>query len=75
MWTTKEIKREYKGIVITKYEGSKLKESFKRKDPQTIQKDDSRFTKWYSYETTIDGVKYDFDKLKDVKKFIDSFLK
>jgi hypothetical protein len=75
MWTTKETKRVYRGMIITKFEGSKLKESFKRRDPRTVQKDDSRFTKWQSYEVIIDNVKYQFDKLKDVKEFIDSQLK
>jgi hypothetical protein len=52
-----------------------MKDSFRKKDPRTFQSGDSKFTKWHSYETTIDGVKYDFDKLKDVKEFIDSKLK
>ena len=75
MWTTKETKRVYRGAMITKFEGSKLKESFKLRDPRTVQKDDSRFTKWHSYEVTIDDIKYNFDKLKDAKEFIDSKLK
>jgi len=75
MWTTKETIREYKGIVITKYEGSKLKESFKRRNIRTIQKDDSRFTKWHLYESIVNGVKYNSEKLKDVKEFIDSQTK
>ncbi len=75
MWTTKETTREYKGIVITKYEGSKLKESFKRRDIRTIQKDDSIFTKWHLYESIVNGVKYNSEKLKDVKEFIDSQTK
>jgi hypothetical protein len=52
-----------------------MKDSFRKKDPRTFQSGDSKFTKWRSYETTIDGVKYDFDKLKDAKEFIDSKLK
>jgi hypothetical protein len=74
MWTTKETKRVYRGVTIWKFEGSKLKDSFKRRDPRTIQKDDSRFTKWYSYQVQIDGVKYDSELLRDVKEYIDSIL-
>jgi hypothetical protein len=74
MWTTKETKRVYRGVTIWKFEGSKLKESFKRRDPRTIQKDDSRFTKWHSYQVQIDGVKYDSELLRDVKEYIDSIL-
>jgi hypothetical protein len=74
MWTTKETKRVYRGVTIWKFEGSKLKESFKRRDPRTIQKDDSRFTKWHSYQVQIDGVKYDSELLRDVKECIDSIL-
>jgi hypothetical protein len=74
MWTTKETKRVYRGVTIWKFEGSKLKDSFKRRDPRTIQKDDSRFTKWHSYQVEIDGVKYDSELLRDVKEYIDSIL-
>jgi hypothetical protein len=74
MWTTKETKRVYRGVTIWKFEGSKLKESFKRRDPRTIQKDDSRFTKWHSYQVEIFGVKYDSELLRDVKEYIDSIL-
>ena len=74
MWTTKETKRVYRGVTIWKFEGSKLKESFKRRDPRTTQKDDSRFTKWHSYQVQIDGVKYDSELLRDVKEYIDSIL-
>jgi hypothetical protein len=52
-----------------------MKDYFRKKDPRTFQSGDSKFTKWHSYEVTIDGVKYDFDKLKDAKEFIDSKLK
>ena len=45
MWTTKETKREYRGVTIWKFEGSKVKDSFRNRDPRTFQKDDSRFTK------------------------------
>ena len=75
MWTTKETKRDYRGITITKFEGSKVKDSFRRKDPRTFQKDDNKFTKWQSYVVNINDVKYDFEKLKDAKEFIDSLLK
>ena len=75
MWTTKETKREYRGITITKFEGSKVKDSFRRRDPRTFQKDDKKFTKWQSYVVNINDVKYDFEKLKDAKEFIDSLLK
>ena len=74
MWTTKETKRVYRGVTIWKFEGSKLKESFKRRDPRTIQKDDKRFTKWHSYQVQIDGDKYDSELLRDVKEYIDSIL-
>ena len=74
MWTTKETKRVYRGVTIWKFEGSKLKESFKRRDPRTIQKDDSRFTKWHSYQVEIFGGKYDSELLRDVKEYIDSIL-
>jgi hypothetical protein len=49
MWTTKETKREYRGVEIVKYEGSKMKDSFRKKDPRTFQSGDSKFTKWHSY--------------------------
>ena len=75
MWTTSKTEREYKGVIITKYEGSKLKESFKRRDPRTIQKDDSRYTKWHLYEAIVNGVRYESEKLKNVKEFIDSYNK
>ncbi len=75
MWTTKETKREYRGFEIVKYEGSKMKDSFRKKDPRTFQSGDSKFTKWNSYEVNFDDVKYDFEKLKDAKEFIDSKLK
>ena len=74
MWTTKETKRVYRGVTIWKFEGSKLKDSFKRRDPRTIQKDDSRFTKWHSYQVEIFGGKYDSELLRDVKEYIDSIL-
>jgi len=74
MWTTKETKREYRGVTIWKFEGSKVKDSFRRKDPRTFQKDDSRFTKWHSYQVQIDGGKYDSELLRDVKEYIDSIL-
>jgi hypothetical protein len=75
MWTTKETKREYRGFEIIKYEGSKMKDDFRKRDPRTFQSGDSKFTKWHSYEVTIDGVKYQFDKLKDAKELIDLKLK
>ena len=59
MWTTKETKREYRGVTIWKIEG---------------QKDDSRFTKWHSYQVEIFGIKYESELLRDVKKHIDSIL-
>jgi len=74
MWTTKETKRVYRGVTIWKFEGSKVKDSFRRRDPRTVQKDDSRFTKWHSYQVQIDGVKYDSELLRDVKEYIDSIL-
>ena len=74
MWTTKETKRVYRGVTIWKFEGSKLKDSFKQRDPRTIQKDDSRFTKWHSYQVEIFGGKYDSELLRDVKEYIDSIL-
>ena len=42
MWTTKETKRTYRGMEIIKYEGSKMKDSFRRRDPRTHQKDDTQ---------------------------------
>jgi hypothetical protein len=74
MWTTKETKREYRGVTIWKIEGSKVKDIFRRKDPRTFQKDDSRFTKWHSYQVEIFGIKYESELLRDVKKHIDSIL-
>ena len=71
MWTTKETKREYRGVTIWKFEGSKVKDSFRKKDPRTFQKDDSRFTKWHSYQVELFGVKYESKLLRDVKEFID----
>lgn len=75
MWTTKETKRTYRGIEIIKYEGSKMKDSFRRRDPRTFQKDDNKFTKWHSYSVNVYDLKYDFEKLKDAKEFIDSLIK
>ena len=75
MWTTKETKREYRGFEIIKYEGSKMKDFFRKRDHRTFQSGDSKFTKWHSYQVTIDGVKYEFEKLKEVKELIDSKLK
>jgi hypothetical protein len=75
MWTTKETKREYRGVEIIKYEGSKMKDAFRKRDPRTLQSGDSKFTKWHSYEVTIDGTKYQFGKLKDAKELIDLKLK
>jgi hypothetical protein len=74
MWITKETKREYRGMTITKFEGSKVKDSFRRGDPRTFQKDDKRFTKWHSYQVEINGVKYDSELLKDAKEYVDSIL-
>ena len=65
----------YRGIEIIKYEGSKMKDFFRKRDPRTFQSGDSKFTKWHSYETIVNGIKCDFQKLKDVKEFIDSELK
>ena len=70
MWTTKETKRVYRDIEIIKYEGSKMKDTFKKRDPRTFQSGDSMFTKWHSYETVINGIKYQSEKLKEVKEFI-----
>ena len=75
MWTTKETKRQYRGVTIWKFEGSKVKDSFRNRDPRTIQKDDNRFTKWHSYSVNINDLTYEFDKLKDAKEFIDSYIK
>jgi len=75
MWTTKETKREYRGFEIVKYEGSKMKDFFRKRDPRTFQSGDSKFTKWHSYQVMIKDVKYEFQKLKDAKEFIDSKLK
>lgn len=74
MWTTKETKREYRGVTIWKFEGLKVKDSFRHRDPRTFQKDDSRFTKWHSYWVELDGVKYESELLRDVKKYIDSIF-
>ena len=75
MWTTKLTKRTYRDMEIIKYEGSKMKDSFRRRDPRTLQKDDSRFTKWHSYNVNINDLTYEFEKLKDAKEFIDSYIK
>lgn len=75
MWTTKETKRVYRDFEIIKYEGSKMKDSFRRRDPRTLQKDDSRFTKWHSYSVNVNDLTYEFEKLKDAKEFIDSYIK
>ena len=74
MWTTKETKRVYRDFEIIKYEGSKMKDSFRRRDPRTLQKDDSRFTKWHSYQVELFGIKYESELLRDVKKYIDSIF-
>ena len=74
MWTTKETKREYRGVTIWKIEGSKVKDSFRRRDPRTFQKDDSIFTKWHSYQVELFGIKYESELLRDVKKYIDSIF-
>jgi hypothetical protein len=75
MWTTKETKREYRGVEIVKYEGSKMKDSFRKKDPRTFQSGDSKFTKWHSYTVNVNDLTYEFDKLKDAKDFIDLYIK
>ena len=75
MWTTKETKRTYRDFEIIKYEGSKMKDSFRRRDPRTFQKDDNKFTKWHSYSVNINDLTYEFEKLKDAKEFIDSLIK
>ena len=75
MWTTKETKREYRGVEIVKYEGSKMKDSFRKKDPRTFQSGDSEFTKWHSYTVNVNDLTYEFDKLKDAKDFIDLYIK
>jgi hypothetical protein len=72
MWTTKETKRVYRGVTIWKFEGSKVKDSFRRGDPRTF--DDSRFTKWHSYQVELFGIKYESELLKNVKKYIDSIF-
>ena len=74
MWTTKETKRVYRVVTIWKFEGSKVKDSFRRGDPRTFQKDDSRFTKWHSYQVELFGIKYESELLKNVKKYIDSIF-
>jgi hypothetical protein len=71
MWTTKETKRVYRDIEIIKYEGSKMKDFFRKRDPRTFQSGDSMYTKWHSYETVINGIKYESELLRDVKEFID----
>ena len=75
MWTTKETKRIYRGIEIIKYEGSKMKDVFRRRDPRTFQSGDSKFTKWHSYSVNVNDLTYEFEKLKDAKEFIDSLIK
>ena len=75
MWTTKETKRTYRDMEIIKYEGSKMKDSFRRRDPRTFQSGDSKFTKWHSYSVSVNDLTYEFDKLKDAKEFIDSYIK
>ena len=75
MWTTKETKREYRGVEIVKHEGSKMKDSFRKKDPRTFQSGDSKFTKWHSYTVNVNDLTYEFDKLKDAKEFIDLYIK
>ena len=75
MWTTKETKREYRGVEIVKYEGSKMKDSFRKKDPRTFQSGDGKFTKWHSYTVNVNDLTYEFDKLKDAKEFIDLYIK
>ena len=75
MWTTKETKREYRGVEIVKYEGSKMKDFFRKKDPRTFQSGDSKFTKWHSYTVNVNDLTYEFDKLKDAKEFIDLYIK
>ena len=74
MWTTKETKRVYRGVTIWKFEGTKVKDSFKLGDPRTFQKDDKRFTKWHSYQVNLFEGKYDSELLRDVKEYIDSIL-
>ena len=74
MWTTKETKRQYRGVTIWKFEGSKVKDYFRNRDPRTIQKDDIRFTKWHSYQVELFGVKYESKLLRDVKQYIDSIF-
>lgn len=71
MWTTKETKRQYRGVTIWKFEGSKVKDSIRQIDPRTFQKDDGRFTKCHSYQVEIFGIKYESKLLRDVKEFID----
>lgn len=75
MWTTKETKRMYRGIEIVKYEGSKMKDFFKKRDPRTFQSGDSMYTKWQSYVVNSNEVKYEFEKLKEAKEFVDSLIK
>ncbi len=74
MWTTKETKRVYRDFEIIKYEGSKMKDFFRKRDPRTFQSGDSKFTKWHSYNVNLNDLKYEFQKLKDAKEFIDSLI-
>lgn len=74
MWTTKETKRVYRGVTIWKFEGSKVKDSFRLGDPRTFQKNDKRFTKWHSYQVNLFEGKYESELLRDVKEYIDSIL-
>lgn len=74
MWTTKETKTIYREVEIIKYEGTKVKDYFRRRDPRTFQSGDSKFTKWHSYETKVNGITYESERLRDVKEFIDSEL-
>ena len=53
MWTTKETKRVYRGVEIVKYEGSKMKDFFRKRDPLTFQSGDSKFTKLHSYTVNL----------------------
>ena len=75
MWTKKETKRMYRDIVIIKYEGSKMKDSFRKRDPRTFQSGDSMYTKWHSYVVNYNEVNYEFEKLKEAKEFVDSLIK
>ena len=75
MWTKKETKRMYRDIEIIKYEGSKMKDSFRKRDPRTFQSGDSMYTKWHSYVVNYNEVNYEFEKLKEAKEFVDSLIK